>query len=145
MKKLTGLVFLLGTMIVSGATASYAQHEHSQMANSSTTAAPASEEMEHIFCPTMKTGQMCSHGTAATLGLQGPDADAWITLAKKYNGAVNAATLQLFKDAEAVLNSEQLAQLKAWFAVGLNPQINELLYAKGLGRKTAAAGKKEAE
>jgi len=26
-----------------------------------------------------------------------------------------------------------MVQLKAWFAVGLNPQINELLYSKGLG------------
>ena len=146
MKKLPGFAFLLGTMIVSGAIVSYAQqHEHSQMASPSPAAAPASEDMEHIFCPTMKTGQMCSHGTAATLGLQGPEADAWIALAKKYNGAVNAATLQLFKDAEGVLNPEQLAQLKAWFAVGLNPQINELLYTKGLGRKTAAAAKKEVE
>jgi len=34
-----------------------------------------------------------------------------------------------FKDAEGVLTPAQLAQLKAWFAVGLNPQINELLYS----------------
>jgi hypothetical protein len=31
------------------------------------------------------------------------------------------------------LAPQQLAQLKAWFAVGLNPQINEILYKKGLG------------
>jgi len=41
--------------------------------------------------------------------------------------------LQLFKDAEGVLTPAQMAQLKAWFAGGLNPQINELLYSKGLG------------
>jgi hypothetical protein len=39
----------------------------------------------------------------------------------------------LFKDAEGVLAPQQVAQLKAWFAVGLNPQINEILYKKGLG------------
>jgi hypothetical protein len=52
--------------------------------------------MEHIFCPTMKTGQICSHGTAASLHLQGPKSEAWVALARKYNRAVNTATEQLF-------------------------------------------------
>jgi hypothetical protein len=122
-------------MILSGVVVASAQHQHTPAAPAA--AAPANEEMEHIFCPTMKTGQMCSHGTAATLKLEGETADAWIALARKYNRAVNAATEQLFTDAEAVLSAEQVAELKAWFAVGLNPQINDLLYAKGLGTKKA--------
>ena len=113
---------------------SYAQeHEHSQQANSSKTAAVNEEEA--IFCPTMKTGQLCSHGTATILQLKGEKQEQWILFAKKYNKAVDAATLELFKDAEKVLTPEQVSQLKAWFAVGLNPQINELLYSKGLGPK----------
>jgi hypothetical protein len=137
---------LLGWIFVAGCAATYAQHEQHSAAPAASTAATINPaDMEHIFCPTMKTGQICSHGTAASLGLQGPDADAWVPIARKYNGAVNAATLQLFKDAETVLSPEQVAQLKAWFAVGLNPQINELLYTKGLGRKTAAAAAKEAK
>jgi hypothetical protein len=126
--------------LFAGTTALYGQHEqHSQAATPATVLKQAAEEYEHIFCPTMKTGQVCSHGTAATLGLQGAEAEAWVPLARKYNRAVNAATEQLFTDAEAVLTPEQLAQLKAWFAVGLNPQINDLLYAKGMGRPMAPA------
>ena len=81
----------------------------------------------------MKTGQLCTHGTANNLGLSGPKQEQWVELARKYNKTVDAATLQLFKDAEGVLTAQQLAQLKAWFAVGLNPQINDILYKKGLG------------
>jgi hypothetical protein len=88
-----------------------------------------------IFCPTMKTGQLCSHGTMNILQLKGAQGDQWLALARKYNKAVDTATLELFKDAEGTLSKEQLELLKAWFAVGLNPQINELLYSKGLGPK----------
>ena len=88
-----------------------------------------------IFCPTMKTGQLCSHGTMNILQLKGAQGDQWLALARKYNKAVDTATLQLFKDAEGTLSKEQLELLKAWFAVGLNPEINELLYGKGLGPK----------
>lgn len=133
------------------------QHEHGAVqaqgaktgagAASSAVADAMSEEIaatshEHdnevaIFCPTMKTGQLCSHGTMNILQLKGAQGDQWLTLARKYNKAVDTATLQLFKDAEGTLSKEQLELLKAWFAVGLNPQINELLYSKGLGPKDA--------
>ena len=131
------------------------QHDHSAMQAQGTksgasTASDAvseamSEEMaatshEHdnevaIFCPTMKTVQLCSHGTMNILQLKGAQGDQWLALARKYNKAVDTATLQLFKDAEGTLSKEQLELLKAWFAVGLNPEINELLYGKGLGPK----------
>jgi hypothetical protein len=83
----------------------------------------------------MKTGQLCSHGTSNVLGLTGAKQEKWVEIARKYNKTVDAATLQLFKDSEGVLPPAQMAQLKAWFAIGLNPQINELLYSKGLGPK----------
>ena len=133
------------------------QHDHSAMqaqgtksgasATSSAVSAAMSEEMSMtpkekedeiaIFCPTMKTGQLCSHGTMNILQLKGAQGDQWLALARKYNKAVDTATLQLFKDAEGTLSNEQLELLKAWFAVGLNPEINELLYGKGLGPKEA--------
>ena len=106
------------------------QHDHSHHANQA-----ANDEDTAIFCPTMKTGQLCSHGTANVLQLKGEKQRAWIALAQKYNKAVDAATLQLFKDAEGTLTPEQVQLLKAWFAVGLNPEINDLLYGKGLGPK----------
>lgn len=82
----------------------------------------------------MKVGQVCSHGTAAILGLKGADAEEWITLARKYNKAVNDATEQLFQDASAKLNPRQMELLKAWFAIGWNTQINDLLYGRGLDK-----------
>ena len=82
----------------------------------------------------MKVGQVCTHGTAAILGMTGKDAEEWTTWARKYNQAVNAATEQLFKDASAKLNPKQMELLKAWFAIGWNPQINALLYGKGLDK-----------
>ena len=113
--------------------ASYAQqHDHSQQTNRSKASTSVQEE-EAIFCPTMKTGQLCSHGTATILQLSGEKHERWIEAAQKYDRAVDAATLQLFKDAENVLTPAQLDHLKAWFAVGLNPEINQLLYSKGLG------------
>ena len=135
------------SLVLAGNVALYAQHEH---ASTETPAvAPStviSEEMEHIFCPTMKTGQLCSHGTAATLQIQGEKVDAWVAMARKFDRAVNTATEQLFTDAETILDAEQMAELKAWFAIGMNPQINELLYAKGLGQpmKPAADGDADA-
>ena len=95
-------------------------------------------EPEHIFCPTMMTGQICTHGTAANLGLTGEATQEWRAIARSYNQRVNAATEQLFSDAEATLLPEQVALLKAWFAVGLNPEINTLLYGKGLYGQAAA-------
>ena len=121
---LVGLVALLVSI------AAYAQQQdHSQHQNQGQAAA----EEEHIFCPTMKTGQVCTHGTAATLGLTGDKNEKWVAMARKYNQAVNAATNQLFADAEGVLTPAQQELLKAWFAVGLNPEINQVLYKKGLG------------
>ena len=86
----------------------------------------------------MKVGQVCSHGTAAILGLKGADADEWTIWARKYNKAVNDATEQLFKDASVKLNPKQMELLKAWFAVGWNTQINALLYGKDLDKLDTA-------
>ena len=123
--------FFVGFLGLLVSIVSYAQQQdHSQHQNQ-TRAAAAKEE--DIFCPTMKTGQLCTHGTAATLGLINEKNDNWVEIARKYNRAVNAATLELFKDAEGVLTPKQQELLKAWFAVGLNPEINQLLYTKGLG------------
>ena len=127
------VVLLLGSLALLVNVVSFAQeHDHSVNAGQSKTA-PADEK--DIFCPTMKTGQLCTNGTTNVLGITGANQDKWRELTRKYNKAVDAATLQLFKDAEGVLTPAQLVQLKAWFAVGLNPQINEVLGRKGLGPK----------
>ena len=80
-----------------------------------------------IFCPTMKTGQLCSHGTADTLGLEGAKREAWIAAARRYNRAVDEATKHLLSEADSLLTSKEKAEVERWFEKGLNPQINQLL------------------
>lgn len=127
-------------LIAVGSGTSLLAQDHSQhQAVTPAPSAAAPSDGLAIFCPTMKTGQLCSHGTAANLKLTGDKQEQWVALARKYNRAVNTATEQLFKDAEAVLTPPQQELLKAWFAVGLNPQINDLLFAKGLGGPQAQA------
>ena len=92
-------------------------------------------DSKSIFCGTMHTGQLCSNGTSNVLKVSPEQKQAWLQAARKYNRAVETATQELFKDADATLTPEQAELLKAWFAVGLNPQINQLLYSKGLGAK----------
>jgi len=131
MQRAKTIALLLGLIAFAANIATYAQqHEHAQHTNQTNQQA---DDDVAIFCPTMKTGQLCSHGTANVLQLKGDKQEKWIKIAQKYDRAVNAATLQLFKDSEEVLTPAQQERLKAWFAVGLNPEINQLLYSKGLG------------
>ena len=133
MHKAKYMILLLGSLALMLNIVSFAQeHDHSAHAAQSKTG-PSDEK--DIFCPTMKTGQLCTNGTTNVLGLTGAKQEKWRELTRKYNKAVDAATLELFKDSEGVLTPAQLAQLKAWFAVGLNPEINQILNAKGLGAK----------
>ena len=48
-----------------------------------------------IFCGTMKTGQLCSLGTATLLGLTPENREAWLTAVRAYNREVNAAITRL--------------------------------------------------
>ncbi len=120
--------------------AGHAGHEAEAQRNDAplTAAQKAAGEKESIFCPTMKTGQVCTHGTAAILGLTGKDAEEWTVWARKYNATVNAATEQLFQDAATKLNPKQMELLRAWFAIGWNTQINAILYGKALDNLGAA-------
>jgi hypothetical protein len=131
MQRAKTIVLLVGFIALVANISTFAQqHDHAEHQNQ---AAASADDDVAIFCPTMKTGQLCSHGTSNVLQLTGEKQQKWIALAQKYNRAVNAATLQLFKDSESVLAPKEQELLKAWFAVGLNPEINELLYSKGLG------------
>lgn len=100
-----------------------AEHEHQPAPKQ----AASSVEPETIFCPTMKTGQLCSHGTADTLALSGAKREAWIAAARRYNKAVDEATKQLQAEAKTLLTPSELTEVERWFAKGLNPQINQLL------------------
>jgi hypothetical protein len=130
MKRITIGILLATLFAFSGAV--FAQHEHHEDPNPTGKVNINPDEIG-IFCATMKTGQLCSSGTTNILKLKGDQAQQWVLAARKYNKAVNDATTQLFKDADPILTPEQQNLLKAWFAVGLNPKINELLYAQGLG------------
>jgi hypothetical protein len=135
-RKAKQITILLGSLaLVLNLVAVAQEHDHDHLAHATQSKSGTPAEDNDIFCPTMKTGQLCTHGTTNVLGVSAANQARWVEIARKYNKAVDAATLQLFKDSESVLSPAQLTQLKAWFAVGLNPQINEILGQKDLGPK----------
>ena len=119
--------FLVASLITATA---YAQHEHAAPTAAAQPAAaePASQQQE-LFCSTMKTGQLCTHGTLSALGLTGEKGQAWLAAVQKYNKAVNDATVALQAEARSNLTPAQMAEVERWFAVGLNQQMNGLLAA----------------
>ena len=97
-----------------------------------TTAVKSAAKHEEIFCSSMKTGQLCPESTAKILGLTGAQAEAWKSFVRKYNQSADFASAQLMKDSDAKLTPQQKEVLKAWFAIGWNEQINQLLYERNL-------------
>jgi hypothetical protein len=125
MKRMLAIVLavVLSSLALSGLSAQ--QHaDHQPAAKPAATAEPP-----EIFCGTMKTGQLCSHGTSTALRLTPEKAAAWVASVRKYNKAVNDATMQLQAEAKGTLSAAQLAEVERWFAVGVNPQMNQLLAA----------------
>jgi hypothetical protein len=102
------------------------QHDHAAPA---VKPAAAVEHRPEVFCGTMKTGQLCSLGTATLLGLTPENREAWLAAVRVYNREVNAAITKLQGQAKTTLSPAQIAEVNSWFAVGINPQINQLLLA----------------
>jgi hypothetical protein len=118
--------FVLGSLAL--ATPSAQQHDHAAPA-AAKPAAPAAEHRPEVFCGTMKTGQLCSLGTATLLGLTPEKREAWLTAVRTYNRSVNAAITALQAQAKTTLTPAQVEEVNRWFAIGINPQINQLLLA----------------
>lgn len=131
------LVFTLVVGSLALATPSAQQHDHeAQAASAPKPAAPsaarsvaAAEHPPDVFCETMKTGQLCSTGTTTLLGLTPEKREAWIAAVRTYNRAVNAAIMALQVEAKSTLSPAQIAEVNRWFAIGINPQINQILTA----------------
>jgi hypothetical protein len=121
--------FALGSLVL--ATPIAQEHDHSAPAASKPAAQPAAtaEHPPEIFCGTMKTGQLCSLGTATLLGLTPANREAWLTAVRTYNREVNAAITRLQAQAKTTLSPAQVQEVNSWFAIGVNPQINQLLMA----------------
>ena len=121
--------FALGSLVLAAPSAQ--QHDHAAPAAARPAAAPAAtaEHRPEIFCGTMKTGQLCSLGTATLLGLTPQNREAWLTAVRTYNREVNAAITKLQAQAKTTLSPAQIAEVNSWFAIGINPQINQLLLA----------------
>lgn len=117
--------FALGSLAIA---APYAQ-QHVHDAPAAKPAAAAPEHRPEVFCGTMKTGQLCSLGTATLLGLTPENREAWLAAVRAYNREVNAAITKLQGQAQTTLSPAQIAEVNSWFAVGINPQINQLLAA----------------
>jgi len=108
------------------------QHDHAAptAASAKPAAAPRTAglaEPQEVFCGTMKTGQLCSHGTSTLLGLSADKSVTWLTAVRQYNNEVNAAITALQAQAKTNLSPVQVAEVNRWFAIGINPQINQLL------------------
>lgn len=101
-------------------------------------ASVAGTARKEIYCSSMQTGQLCPDDTATILGLNGAQAEAWKAILGKYNKAADEAAAQLQKDSAAKLTPEQMAVLKAWFAVGWNAEINKMLHQRNLDDITKA-------
>lgn len=128
------LVVIVG--LVSGILYGQAAQDHSQH-QATPAAAPKTVGVtplvdNDVFCPTMSTGQLCSHGTTSVLGVTGAKGEQWLAAAHKYNKAVEAATKQLMTEAGTVLDEKQMAALKSWFSDEFNTEVNKLLHSKGL-------------
>ena len=120
----------------------YAQeHDHSASAKAPAAKAPAAkaasaarpaaaaEHPPEVFCGTMKTGQLCSMGTVTLLGLTPEKREVWLTAVRTYNRTVNDAIIALQVEAGGALSAAQVEEVNRWFAIGVNPQINQLLAA----------------
>ncbi len=118
------------------------QHDHGAPAKTAAgkpaPSAPATTAAEphELFCGTMKTGQLCSHGTTTALGLTAAKRDGWLAAVNKYNKAVNDATVALQSEAKGVLSAAQMAEVDRWFAASVNQQINQLLAAPAKAKGT---------
>lgn len=127
MKRMLLIVLTVGIASAAAGTFSAQQHADHQPAPAKPAATTA--QPPEVFCSTMKTGQLCSHGTTAVLGLTAAKQEAWVAAVRKYNRAVNEAIVLLQTEAKATLSPAQLAEVERWFAVGMNPQMNQLLAA----------------
>ena len=123
------LALALGSLVLAAPIAQ--EHDHSAPAAAKPAARPpaAAEHRPEVFCGTMKTGQLCSLGTATLLGLTPENREAWLAAVRVYNREVNAAITKLQAQAKTTLSAAQVAEMNSWFAVGVNPQINQLLLA----------------
>src|SRR5947209_14506775 len=95
-RKTATVVLFLGLIAVVVSIASYAQqHDHAEHNNG---ARASTDDEVAIFCPTMKTGQLCSHGTANVLGLTGAKQEKWLEIARKYDRSVRSEERRVGKE-----------------------------------------------
>ena len=126
---LVGLAGVGILMVWQGLGVLYAQQHPAEHHPQAQTSAAPSAGGPRIFCPTLKTGQLCPNGTSEALALAGAKREAWIAAIGRYNKAVDEATKQLQAEAKTLLAPGDLTEVERWFAQGLNPQINRLLAA----------------
>jgi hypothetical protein len=123
--------FVVGSLALATPYAQEHDHQAPAAARPAAAARPpaAAEHPPDVFCETMKTGQLCSTGTTTLLGLTPEKREAWVAAVRTYNRAVNAAIMALQVEAKSTLSPAQIAEVNRWFAIGINPQINQILAA----------------
>ncbi len=112
-KKVTAIITTVAAIILSSLIAATAQQKSScglQAAQQSKSSAAL------IFCPAKSNGQLCGHGTADRLNLEGSSRERWDALVRRYNAQVESAQKQLIEEARSFLTPEQARQVESFFA-----------------------------
>jgi len=92
-------------------------------------AQPAPSGSGEVFCMAKPAGQLCTHGSADILKLDGAKKQRWNAMARRYNKAVDTATKQLLDEAKEILSPAEYAQVEKWFDKSVNTQLNQALVA----------------
>lgn|GEM_PF-5688162 len=67
------------------------------------------------FCPVKSPGQLCTHGTADLLKLEGVKREQWIAAVRRYNKQVQDGQARILEEARGILTPEQTTLVKSFF------------------------------
>src|ERR1041385_674719 len=94
-RKAKQITILLGSLaLVLNLVAVAQEHDHSAHATQSKSSTPA--EDNDIFCPTMKTGQLCTHGTTNVLAVSAANQARWVEVEGKKKKKRGTGTGQMY-------------------------------------------------
>src|SRR5262249_33244773 len=82
-----------------------------------------------IFCVAKSAGQLCTHGSADILKLDGTKRQRWSKAVHRYNETVDAGKKQLLDEAREMLSPEEYAKVEKWFDKSAITQLNQALLA----------------
>lgn len=98
-------VFLFSPTVAMAEKSCSEAHEH-----------PMQSAATPVFCPVKSPGQLCTHGTADLLKLEGPARERWIAAVRQHNAQVKKAQKQILEEARGFLTPTQMKEAESFFA-----------------------------